>query len=193
MEEERNKKGKVAEAIDGLKGILTGKGSRISETTAFLMIGTASLFDLLSAVPIVNWVVIIFANMTFALWFLIKGVGLISPKKLAAPAIATLVEIIPAISSIPAIILAVLISIALVRVEDAGIDLPTPGAIKKPIKGGRGRLAKVRRRASQTPEHNREARRRLHRIRANRNRREVAPARKPSFDGITRLKPAWQN
>jgi hypothetical protein len=145
MEEESNKKGRLAEAVGGLKGILTGESSRIPETTAFLMIGTALFFDLLSIVPVVNWIAAIFAWMTFGLWFLMRGVGFINPKKLATWGVAALIGLIPALSAIPELTLAVAVTIMLVRAEDRlGIPLPTPGVREAPVKGGRSKLAKVR-------------------------------------------------
>jgi len=100
--------------------------SKIDNTTASLMVATAVFFDVLSIVPVLNWFSTFFAFMTFGVWFMIKGVGLISPKKIAAPIISVIIELIPAISAIPSITLMIIVTISVIKAEEKGLS---PGAI----------------------------------------------------------------
>lgn len=95
--------------------------SKIDNTTASLMIGTALFFDVLSVIPIVNFFSSFFAFMTFSVWFMIKGVGLINPKKLATPVISVIIELIPAVSAIPSITLTILVTISIIKKEEGGL------------------------------------------------------------------------
>lgn len=175
---------KIASAVGGM---LSGHGSKISNATFGLMIATALFYDLLSIVPVVNWFVAIFAWLTFALWFMILGVGLISPKKVATWGSSAVIGVIPVLAAIPELTLAVIITVILIRAEDElGIKIPTPGA-NNPLKGGRGRLAKTGRRMSQTPEHGRQSLARLDRINRLRKNQE---SKSVGFDGIKAKKTA---
>jgi len=82
---------------------------KIDNITTTLMIGTALLIDsvqtLLTLVligPFVNWLISIFAWMTFFLWFLLKGVKFTNnPKKIFTFMGGSLAEFIPIIASLP--------------------------------------------------------------------------------------------
>ena len=75
-----------------------------------LMLLVALIFDLLSLIPILNFVVWVFAWLTFWFWFKMKGISLITDKKrLLTVGGVSLIEIIPAISMLPSWIALVLI------------------------------------------------------------------------------------
>ncbi len=113
------------------------KEMRIDWITGFLMITTAVFFDLLSLIPIVNIFVDVIAALTFGLWFILKNVPLINPRRLATALIALIIEAVPAISALPAITIGVIIIILTVIVEDkTGIEIPLS---KKPIGKGSGK------------------------------------------------------
>lgn len=88
----------------------------LQKTTIALMIGTALFFDVLQwlmAFLFMDWVVGIFAGLTFYLWFKIHGISFMKPKRLFAFWGAGLIESIPVISTfiswIPAWTLAVIV------------------------------------------------------------------------------------
>lgn len=115
------------------------KESKISDTTAALMIGTAVILDLISIIPVVGQA---FASVgsfvIFLIWFLILGLPLVTPKKLLTTLSAYIIEFIPAISALPAITVGVILMIVLTRAEEkTGIKLldkkgvPTFGNLAK--------------------------------------------------------------
>ncbi|MCK4386782.1 MAG: hypothetical protein KAV41_01695 [Candidatus Pacebacteria bacterium] len=83
--------------------------TKIDNITATLMIAAALFYDgvqtLLTAVgigPFVNWLISIFAWLTFWLWFTIKGVSFTNnPKRLFTFMGGSLLEIIPLIATLP--------------------------------------------------------------------------------------------
>lgn len=77
----------------------------LKSTTIGLMIGSALLFDGLQALltPIfLGWAVGIFAFLTFWLWFRMYGISFMRPKRLATMGAASIIEMIPFLSVIPA-------------------------------------------------------------------------------------------
>lgn len=186
MKEESNLKKipqvKIASAV---KDVLSGSESKITNATFVLMLATAGFYDLFSAIPIVNWLVAVFAWLTFGLWFAILGVGLISPKKFAVWGTSAVVGVIPAISALPELTAAIILTVLIVRAEEKlGFKLPMPSAAK-PVKGGRTQAvkAKLKRRMTQTPEHRKESVERLRR-RFESSRRQRGSSAK-SMDGIS--------
>ena len=91
---------------------------RISNTTASILLTVAIFFDVLSLVPFLDIAIDFIAWLVFFLWFYHLGVGLTSPKKLAAPVISFFIEIIPGLSILPSISLAVAASIGIITLED---------------------------------------------------------------------------
>lgn len=64
----------------------------------------------------------------FAFWFWYLGFGLVSPKRLIAPAFGLLVEFMPLIRILPGFTIAVVGSIIVIKLEKAtGLKLPSPG------------------------------------------------------------------
>lgn len=109
---------------------------------------TAGFFDLLSIIPLMNIPIAIIAWLTFAFWFLYLGIGLTSPRRLAAPAISFLVELFPGLSAAPSLSLAIAVSIGIIRFEEGKLGWLkklTKNPLKKDAtseKGGGGTLAK---------------------------------------------------
>ncbi len=85
------------------------KKEKIDNITAVLMIGTAILADgiqvfltLILIGPFVNWLISIFAWLTFFFWFYLKGVNFTNnPKKIFTLAGGSLLEALPIIASFP--------------------------------------------------------------------------------------------
>lgn len=101
------------------------KESKISDTAAALMIATAIILDIISIIPVVGQA---FADVgsfvIFLIWFLILGLPLVTPKKLLTMLSAYIIELVPAISALPAITVGVILMIALTRAEEkTGIQL----------------------------------------------------------------------
>jgi len=112
---------------------------KIDNIDATLMIGTAILIDgtqtfltLILIGPFVNWLISIFAWMTFFLWFMLKGVKFTkNPKKIFTLAGGSLLEAIPIIASFPIWTLTISTTIFMERAENKlksalGKDLGSP-------------------------------------------------------------------
>ena len=84
--------------------------SKIKNTTAILMIGTALFFDFIQAV--VGWVPVagnvladifsFFIFFTFLLWFWMHGIKMMTPRRLMAMLGGGLIEMVPYINLLPA-------------------------------------------------------------------------------------------
>lgn len=77
----------------------------LNNTTTWLMIGTAIFFDALQALLtfiFMGWLVSVFASLTFWLWFRLHGISFMKPKRLLTFGGASLVELVPFLSIIPA-------------------------------------------------------------------------------------------
>jgi hypothetical protein len=82
----------------------------LKDTTVFLMIFTALLFDAIQA--LIGWIPFsgdilssffsIFAFLTFFLWFKMHGIKMMTPKRLASLAGGTFVELVPYLNLLPA-------------------------------------------------------------------------------------------
>lgn len=97
---------------------------KISNTSAALMISVAALYDGVQALLtfflvgfLVNWLISIFAILTFFTWFKIKGVQLANFKKSAVLVIASFLELTP-LGFVPSFVVSVAIIIAITRTED---------------------------------------------------------------------------
>lgn len=91
---------------------------RIDNITAAAMITIAIIFDLFSLIPIVNIITTIAAWFIFITWFYMKGVGFINPKRFATAATSIIVELIPFLSMLPGLTLAIIVTIFMLRNED---------------------------------------------------------------------------
>lgn len=121
------------------------KNIKIDNITAVLMIGTAVLIDSIQAFllfiligPFVNWLISIFAWMTFFLWFMLKGVTFTkNPKKIFTLAGGSLLEVIPIVASLPIWTLTISTTIFMERAENK-LKSTLGGQLGGPI----GKLAK---------------------------------------------------
>ncbi len=109
----------------------------ITTTTKILMVGTAIFFDVLQILvtlipgigPILAFFVNIFAQMTFWLWFHIKGVKYNSSKRLGAVVGGFLIELIPFLNVLPGITVQVLIILTTLEAEKVLGNIPGGEAI----------------------------------------------------------------
>lgn len=99
---------------------------RIDNKTVWLMIAVAIFFDIISLIPVANVAAVIFGGGTFGLWFYFKGLGLVSPKKIAVWGSNLLAESFLAVSTVwPGFMVGVIIMIIISRTEDkTGLSLP---------------------------------------------------------------------
>jgi hypothetical protein len=114
MQEEENKE----------KGLET-------HTIAF-MISVAGFFDVLQwamAFLFMDWLVSIFAYLTFFVWLKIHGISFMKPKRLLAGGTSMLFEIIPFVAALPALTAAVAIITLDTKLKKV-LPLPTGGSKK---------------------------------------------------------------
>jgi len=104
----------------------TEKKEKIDNITVVLMLSVALFFDgfqalltLLLIGPFVNWLISIFAWLTFFLWFLLKGVHFTNnPKKILTFMGGSFTEIIPLVSSLPIWTATVALTILMIKAEN---------------------------------------------------------------------------
>lgn len=84
------------------------EGFKLSTTQKWLMRITAIFFDILSLVGLIpvigwilDWIIWLFANLTFYTWFKAQGMSFTSPKKLFSFVGGSFVEFLPEISALP--------------------------------------------------------------------------------------------
>jgi len=101
------------------------KPPKIGKVTAIFMLIVAIFFDVLvfriNFIPVLGQVlsigITVFAYAIFLFWFILKGVKLMSGKKIAAMGGGFLVEIIPIVNMLPAVTFSVAMTILLDRKE----------------------------------------------------------------------------
>lgn len=155
------------------------KQPRITNTSAFLMVGTAIVFDLISIVPVIGQAVAVVGSaIVFLIWFLILRLPLISPKKLLTIALSYLGESVPAISVLPLITLGVILMIVFTRAEDKlGIRvLDKVGAGK--VSAGAVRAERKAVRRALDPERTARTQERLARMKVSREARGISDVAK---------------
>ena len=84
------------------------------------MVSVALFFDALQwllSFVFMHWLATIFAYMTFGLWFYLKGIKLMTPKRLSTIGGTFILEIIPFIAVFPAITAMVVITILDVKAK----------------------------------------------------------------------------
>lgn len=102
------------------------KEPKISKETAWMMITVAIFFDLISflinLIPIVGQVISIaipiVAYPTFFLWFMLKGVKLMTTKRIAAMGGGFVVEVIPLVNMLPGVTASVVFTILSTKVKE---------------------------------------------------------------------------
>jgi hypothetical protein len=99
--------------------------NQITNTTKMLMLGVAMFFDasqfVINFLPVLGQVLSIFigifAQMTFWLWFKIKGVSYNSSKRLAAFATGFIVGLVPILDALPELTLEVAMILGTLEAE----------------------------------------------------------------------------
>jgi hypothetical protein len=89
--------------------IKAGDSEKISTATTYLMIGTALVFDAFSFVinfiPVAGQAIAFFSDpigyLIFFLWFMIKGVKLMTKKRVAAMGGGLVISFIPILDALP--------------------------------------------------------------------------------------------
>lgn len=77
----------------------------LNNTTIVFMIAVALFYDALQVLLtfiFMGWLVGIFAGLTFYVWFKMKGLNFITPKRIGTFSGAFLIEVIPFLSALPA-------------------------------------------------------------------------------------------
>lgn len=92
---------------------------RIDDSTRKHMLYVAAVLDVISFFPAANDITLAAAAVIFGIWFKIKGVTLISFKKLLNILLNGVAEFIPFVSVWPGIFVGVIIMINASRAEDA--------------------------------------------------------------------------
>ncbi len=98
---------------------------RINNVTAIFMIAVALLYDAVQAFLdfiliglAINWILDIWAWLTFFIWFKLKGVSFTNPKRAVSLNGGFILELIPAVNALPIWTAAVIILIITVKTED---------------------------------------------------------------------------
>ena len=98
---------------------------RINSVTAIFMIVVALLYDAVQAFLdfiliglAVNWILDIWAWLTFFIWFKLKGVSFANPKRAISLNGGFILELIPAVNALPIWTAAVIILVITVKTED---------------------------------------------------------------------------
>ncbi len=98
---------------------------RIDNITAIFMIVTALLYDAAQAFLdliliglVVNWILDIWAWLTFFIWFKLRGVSFTNPKRAISFNGGFIAELIPAINALPIWTAVVIILVITVKTED---------------------------------------------------------------------------
>ena len=106
----------------------TNTSPQISSIWAFIMVGVALCFDaivfFINFIPFLGQIISIIigfiAYMTFFLWFKLKGVDMMKPKRVATMGVGFFISLIPILNMLPEITISVIITIASTRVKLPG-------------------------------------------------------------------------
>lgn len=119
------------------------KKYRINWIIGGIMIGVALLYDgaqaLIEFIMVgfgftVNWIITVWAWLTFYTWFKIYGVSFLNPRRGATLNVGFLIEIFPWLALIPSWTLAVLLLVLSVRAEDFIAQIaPAVAAVAKTL------------------------------------------------------------
>ena len=98
---------------------------RISTIIGILMVSVALIYDIAQALLtfigigfLVNWIITLWANLTFWFWFTLHGISFWSPKRAGIMGVGNLIEWIPGLNALPACSAAVLLLWLNTRAED---------------------------------------------------------------------------
>lgn len=91
---------------------------RISNFQAVALISLSVVFDLLSLIPIVDWIVLILYWIIFPIWFKLLGISLLQARKMGSLMVTSVIEAIPFVSMLPGFTVSTILIIKNVRKED---------------------------------------------------------------------------
>jgi hypothetical protein len=122
----------------------------LSNSTVFLMIFTALFFDTLQL--LIGWVPVVgnifadilsvFIFMTFFLWFMMNGISMITPKRLASMLGGGLIEMIPYVDLLPVWTGVVIYLIGTTKLKEVAAKNPTLAKGVSVIGGKVGNVSK---------------------------------------------------
>jgi hypothetical protein len=101
--------------------------------TVLLFELTGLALNLLGFIPVVGQIIAwpittllgAVSIIIFTVWFMVLGIGFTNPKQIAGGIIGSIVELIPVVNLLPGALIAVLITISVIELEDrTGIHLP---------------------------------------------------------------------
>jgi hypothetical protein len=105
--------------------------SSLSKSTIVLMTITALFFDALQAILTIFGIglvaspfISVFAGLTFWLWFMMRGISIVTPKRLTALGGGFLAELIPAVDALPAWTAAVWYTISTTKIAEVAEKIP---------------------------------------------------------------------
>lgn len=116
---------------------LLNKAGLIIVALLFDLLG--GLLNLIGFIPVVGqaiaWplttMVGFVSVIIFTVWFIILGIGFNNPKQIAGGVVGSIVELIPVVNILPGTLVAILITISVIELEDrTGINLPGPKPLK---------------------------------------------------------------
>jgi hypothetical protein len=100
---------------------------RISMAMSIFLIVIAGCFELIGLIPVLGSFSATIFWFCIGLYFWSKGMGLFSPKKLVTVAISYVIEIIPLIQWLPALIIGIIVFLIIIRIEDkTGLSVLAP-------------------------------------------------------------------
>ncbi len=91
---------------------------RISKPTKVALISTSIVIDILSIIPIVNWIVWVLNWIIFPIWLKFLGVSYLKAKRLGAALTGAVIELIPVLSILPGYTVSMILIIRSVEKED---------------------------------------------------------------------------
>jgi hypothetical protein len=127
----------VVASLDVAKkpNLLSSKNSRIGNGMAFLILIIAGITEVLTLLPFVGDLIAPIFWIAFALYLWKAGCGFLKLQRLAPEIVSFACEMIPGLQELPTIILATILIILTVRLEDR-----TGRSILKPLASGKGPL-----------------------------------------------------
>jgi len=122
---------KVPNRKGGMQVGLPQKEYRIKTGTFIAMLIIALILDLISLIPAANDVTLIIAGILFGLWWWKLGLGLINLRKVGTYILSALIEAVPILAILPAVMFAVIVMFVISRTEDkTGLSLPVMGKVR---------------------------------------------------------------
>lgn len=122
--------------------------SSLPKSTIVMMTITALFFDALQAILtifgiglVVSPFISVFAGCVFFLWFMMKGVSLVSPKRLTAMGGGFFAELIPVVDALPTWTAAVWYTISTTKIAEVAEKVPGGKVISMATQAKSGKKA----------------------------------------------------